>query len=84
MRAGEKTSSCDHRGKTLKPSLRSLLKAIKGAMKMTNHTLRDKIPKWWTHVNILTQLTIKKDILHIELKDGPLRLEKKPWQEECE
>jgi hypothetical protein len=84
MRAGEKTNSCDHRGKTLKPSLRSLLKAIKGAMKMTNHTLRDKIPKWWTHVNILTQLTIKKDILHIELRDGPLWPKKKPWQEECE
>jgi hypothetical protein len=65
-----KTSSCDHRGKTLKPSPRSLLKAIKGAMKMTNHTLRDRIPRWWTHVNILTQLTIKKDILHIKLRDG--------------
>jgi hypothetical protein len=70
MSAGEKTSNYDHRGKTLKPSPRSLLKAIKGAMKMTNHTLRDIIPTWWTHVNILTQLTIKKDILHIKLRDG--------------
>jgi hypothetical protein len=49
----------------------SLLKAIKGAMKVTNHTLRDIIPKWWTHINILTQLTIKKGILHIKLRDGP-------------
>jgi hypothetical protein len=63
-------SSCDHRGKTLKPSPRSLLKAIKGVMKMTNHALRDRILRWWTHVNILTQLTIKKDILHIKLRDG--------------
>jgi hypothetical protein len=39
---------------------------------MTNHTLRDRIPRWLGHVNILTQLTIKKDILHIKLKDGPL------------
>jgi hypothetical protein len=62
MSAGGKTSSYDHRGKTLKPSLRSLLKAIKGATKVTNHTLRDRIPRWWTHVNILTQLTIKKCI----------------------
>jgi hypothetical protein len=54
MSAGGKTSSCDHRGKTLKPSPRSLLKAIKGAMKMTNHALKDRIPRWWTHVNILT------------------------------
>jgi hypothetical protein len=71
MSAGRKTSSCDHRGKMLKPSLRSLLKAIKGATKMTNHALKDRIPRWWTHVNILTQLTIKKDILHIKLGDGP-------------
>jgi hypothetical protein len=72
MSATEKTSASDHRGKTLKPSMRSLLKAIKGATKVTNHTLRDKIHRWWAHVNILTQLNIKKDILHIKLRDGPL------------
>jgi hypothetical protein len=71
MSAGGKTSSYDHRGKTLKPSPRSLLKAIKGAMKVTNHALRDIIPRLWMHVNILTQLTIKKDILHIKLRHGP-------------
>jgi hypothetical protein len=49
-----KTSSCDHRGKTLKPSPRSLLKAIKEATKVTNHALRDRIPRWWAHVNIIT------------------------------
>jgi hypothetical protein len=70
MSAGGKTSSCDHRGKTLKPSSKSLLKAIKRATKVTNHALRDRIPRWWTHVNILTQLTIKKGILHIKLRDG--------------
>jgi hypothetical protein len=69
MSAGKKPSSCDHRGKTMKPSLRSLLKAIKGATKMANHTLKDRIPRWWTHINILTQLTIKKGILHIKLRD---------------
>jgi hypothetical protein len=72
MSASEKTNNCDHRGKTLKPSPRSLLKAIKGATKVTNHTLRDRISRWWTHVNVLMQLTIKKDILHIKLRDGPL------------
>jgi hypothetical protein len=71
MSAGRKTSSCDHRGKTLKPRPRSLLKAIKRATNVTNHALRDRIPRWWTHVNIITQLTIKKDILHIKLRDGP-------------
>jgi hypothetical protein len=71
MSAGGKSSSRDHRGKTLKPRPRSLLKAIKGTMKVTNHALRNRIPRWWTHVNILTQLTNKKDILHIKLRDGP-------------
>jgi hypothetical protein len=71
MSASGKTSSYDHRSKTLKSSSRSLLKAIKGLM-VTNHTLRDRILRWWIHVNILTQLTIKKDILHIKLRDGPL------------
>jgi hypothetical protein len=72
MGAGGKTSSSDHRGKTLKSSTRSLLKAIKGETKMTNHTLRDRILNWWTHVNILMHLTIKKDIIHIKLRDESL------------
>jgi hypothetical protein len=71
MSAGRKTSRCDHRGKTLKPSPRSLLKVIKGATKVTNHALRNRIPRWWTHVNIFMRLTIKKGILHIKLRDGP-------------
>jgi hypothetical protein len=72
MSVGRKISSCDHRGKMLKPSPRSLLKAIKGATKVINHTLKDRIPRWWTRVNILMHLTIKKYILHIKLRDGPL------------
>jgi hypothetical protein len=72
MSTGGKTSSSGHIGKTLKLSARSLLKAIKGVTNVTNQTLRDRISKWWTYVNILTQLTIKKDILHIKLRDGPL------------
>jgi hypothetical protein len=71
MSADRKISNCDHRGKTIKPRSRSLLKAIEGATKVTNHALRNRIPRWWAHVNILMQLTIKKDILHIQLRDGP-------------
>jgi hypothetical protein len=48
-----------------------MLKAIKGATKVTNHTPRDRIPMWLTHVKILMQLTIKKCILHIKWRDGP-------------
>jgi hypothetical protein len=54
MSTGGKPSNSDHRGKALKSSMRSMLKAIKRAMKVINHTLRDRIPRWWTHVNILT------------------------------
>jgi hypothetical protein len=49
-----------------------MLKVIKGVMNVTNHILRDRIPKRWVHINILTQLTIKKDIIHIKLRDGSL------------
>jgi hypothetical protein len=72
MSASGKTSNYNHRGKALKPSPRSLLNAIKGAMKVTNHTLMNRICMWWTHVNVLTQLTITKGILHIKLRYGPL------------
>jgi hypothetical protein len=50
----------------------SLLQGIKGETDVTNHTLRDRIPKWWAHVNILSQLIIKEGILHIKLRDRPL------------
>jgi hypothetical protein len=50
--------------KILKPSLWSLL-----AVKTTNHTLRYIIHMWWLHIDLI-QLTIKKDILDIKLRDG--------------
>jgi hypothetical protein len=34
--------------------------------------LRNRIPRWWMHVNILTTLTIKKCILDIKLRDESL------------
>jgi hypothetical protein len=56
MSTGRKIISYDHRGKTLKSSPRNLLKVIKGATKVINHTLSDRISRWWTHVNIITQV----------------------------
>jgi hypothetical protein len=72
MSASGETSCCGHRGKALKTSLRNLLKTIKGVTEMTNHTLRDRIPRWWVHVNILTKLIIKKCTLYIKMGDEPL------------
>lgn len=72
MSTSRKTSSNDYRGKTLKPSTRSLFEAIKRTTKTTNHTLRNRIPRRRLHIDLLTQLTIKKDILDIKLRDGLL------------
>jgi hypothetical protein len=68
--ASRKISCYDHRGKALKSSPMSLLKTIKEATEVTNHILRDRIPRWWMHINIL--LSIKKCILYIKLRDGSL------------
>jgi hypothetical protein len=71
MITGLKTSINDNRGKVLKPGTRSLLEAVKRAMQPANHTIRDRVPWRWLHVD-LTQLTIKKGILDIKLENGPL------------
>jgi hypothetical protein len=31
-----------------------------------------RIPRWWLHINLLTQLTIKKSILNIKLRHRPM------------
>jgi hypothetical protein len=58
-----KTSNSDHRSETLKPSPRSQLETIKGGTKATNHALRNRILRWWLHINLLKQLTIRKAFL---------------------
>ena len=67
-----KTSGNDYRKKALNPNPRGLLKAIKRAMEMTKHALRSIIPCQWVHVDLLTQLTIKKDVLDLKLEDRPI------------
>jgi len=71
MSTRRKTNSCDHRGKTLKPSARSLFQSIKRATKTTNVAIRNKIPRRWSHVDLLMEFTIKKSIFDIELRNGP-------------
>jgi hypothetical protein len=39
---------------------------------MTNHPIRNKIPRRRLHVNLLMQLTIEKSILNIKLRHGPV------------
>jgi hypothetical protein len=72
MSAGRETSSSHHRGKALKPGMRGLFQAIKRTPKMTDYPIRDRIPGRRLHVNLLTQLTIKKSILNIKLRHRPV------------
>jgi hypothetical protein len=71
MIALRKTSSSDHRGKALKPSTRGLFQTMKRVTKTTNHAIRNKIPRRWSHVDLLMEFTIKKGIFDIKLRNGP-------------
>jgi hypothetical protein len=62
----------DNRGKTLKPSPRSLIKAIEGMTQSTNKTIRHRISWGWLHIDFLSELTIEKGVLDVQLRDRPL------------
>jgi hypothetical protein len=72
MVARRETSGSHHRGETLKPGARGLLKAIEGAPKTADHTIRNRVPRWWLHINLLTQLSIEKSVLDIKLRHRPI------------
>jgi len=72
MSTGGETSSSDYRSKALKPGTRGLLEAIERATKTANHAICNRITRWWLHINLLTQLTIKKGILDIKLRHRPM------------
>jgi hypothetical protein len=67
MFAGNEANNSDNRGEALKPSLRSLLEAIKRTTKSTYVTIRNKVTRRRMHVDFLTQLTMKESILHVKL-----------------
>jgi hypothetical protein len=72
MLTSNEPSSSDNRGEALKPSTRGLLEAIKRTTETTNVTIRNRVVRRWVHVDLLMQLTVKKSILHVKLRDGPL------------
>jgi hypothetical protein len=72
MRARRETSSSHHRGEDLKPCARGLFQTIKRASKTTNHAIRNRVPWRRLHVNLLTQLSIEKSVLNIQLRHGPV------------
>jgi hypothetical protein len=64
-------SSSDNRGEALKPSMRSLLEAIERTTETTNMALRNRVARRWVQVDLLMQLTVKKSILHVKLRNSP-------------
>jgi hypothetical protein len=68
MSARGEASSSHHRGETLKPGARGLFQAIKRAPKTADHPIRNRISRRRLHINLLTQLTIKKCVLNIKLR----------------
>jgi hypothetical protein len=50
---------------------RGLLEAIKRTTETTDVTIRNKVVRRWVHVDLLMQLTVKKSILHVKLRDDP-------------
>src|SRR5215213_9137792 len=67
MKTRRETSSSHHRGKALKPGTRGLFETIERTSETTNHPIGNRIPRRRLHVNLLTQLAIKKSILNMEL-----------------
>src|SRR3990170_220329 len=72
MITGRETRGSHDRGEPLEPGTRGLFKTIERAAKTADHTIRNKVPRWWLHVNLLTQLTIEKSILNVKLRDRPV------------
>jgi hypothetical protein len=67
MKTRRETSSSHHRGEALKPGTRGLFETIERTSKTINHPIGNRIPRRRLHVNLLTQLAIKKSILNIKL-----------------
>jgi hypothetical protein len=66
-----KCSSSNNRGEVLKPSIRGLLVATERTVETTYVAIRNRIARRWVHVGLLMQLTTKKSILHVKLRDDP-------------
>jgi hypothetical protein len=48
-----------------------LFETIERTTETTDMALRNRVARRWVHVDLLMQLTMKKSILHVKLRDGP-------------
>jgi hypothetical protein len=49
-----------------------LLEAIERMAETTNMAIRNRVARRWVHIDLLMQLTVKKSVFHIKLRDSPL------------
>jgi hypothetical protein len=72
MLTSNKPSNNDNRGEAFKPRTRDLLESIERTTEMTNMSIITRVARRWVHVDLLMQLTVKKLILNVTLRDCPL------------
>jgi hypothetical protein len=48
-----------------------LLEAVERTMETTNMAIRNRVARRWVHIDLLMQLTVKKIVLHVKLRDSP-------------
>ena len=71
MRTRSETLLNDNWAKLFKPSLRSLLEAIKSMTKAANLTAWVWIARGWLHVHFFVEVSIEESILYIHLINKP-------------
>ena len=59
--------------KFMKPSTGSLLEAINSFLELANmgRKVRVNKPRWLTHINLLSEITMKKSVFNIQLSYRP-------------
>jgi hypothetical protein len=72
MITGREARGSHDRGEPLEPGTRGLFKTIERAAKSADHTIRNRVPWGWLHINLLTQLTIEKGVLNVKLRHRPM------------
>ena len=65
---GLKTSGGNSSAETLKLGPRSLFETVEGTTQPTNQAGRSSKPRRRNHVDLLLKISVKKGILHIQLK----------------
>jgi hypothetical protein len=66
-----KISSSDNRGEAFKQSTRILLETIERIVETIDMAIGNRVTMRWVHVDLLVELTVKKNILHVKLRDSP-------------